>query len=431
VIGSVLNRRAGVGLEAEPRPSRASAFAWFTEASASARSTLLAASLGWMLDSYDVMLYSLVLPALMEDLGFTKSNAGVLGSVTLLAAAAGGLIFGIVADRRGRTVALRWSIMIYAVFTAACGAAQSLAALLVFRILLGLGMGGEWASGAALVSETWPARDRGKALGLMQSSWAIGYALAALTAAVVMPIGGWRSAFFVGVLPAFLTIWIRRNVKEPEEWQHVPHGRGNVMSGFTELFSGRLAKLTVAITLMNACALFAWWGFNLWVPAYLSLPAAQGGAGLSSHTMTMLIIVMQIGMWLGYVTFGIASDVWGRKRSYILYLIAAACALIAYSLTRSTAILLLLGPAVAFFGTGHFTGLGAVTSEIYESRIRATAQGFTYNIGRITSAAAPFTVGLWAEMHGFGAAFRVTALSFAVAAALWIFIPETKPTVRS
>jgi len=137
-------------LEAEPRPSRASAFAWFTEASASARSTLLAASLGWMLDSYDVMLYSLVLPALMEDLGFTKSNAGVLGSVTLLAAAAGGLIFGIVADRRGRTVALRWSIMIYAVFTAACGAAQSLAALLVFRILLGLGMGGEWASGAAL-----------------------------------------------------------------------------------------------------------------------------------------------------------------------------------------------------------------------------------------------------------------------------------------
>ena len=203
------------------------------------------------------------------------------------------------------------------------------------------------------------------------------------------------------------------------------------MSGFTELFSGRLAKLTVAITLMNACALFAWWGFNLWVPAYLSLPAAQGGAGLSSHTMTMLIIVMQIGMWLGYVTFGIASDVWGRKRSYILYLIAAACALIAYSLTRSTAILLLLGPAVAFFGTGHFTGLGTVTSEIYESRIRATAQGFSYNMGRLASAAAPFTVGSWAEMHGFGAAFRVTALAFAVAAALWTFIPETKPKVHS
>ena len=237
--------------------------------------------------------------------------------------------------------------------------------------------------------------------------------------------------FFVGTIPAFLTFWIRRNVNEPEEWQRVQHGRGHALSGFAELFSGRLAKLTIAITLMNACALFAWWGFNFWVPAYLSLPAAQGGVGLSSHSMTMLIVVMQIGMWLGYVSFGVASDVWGRKRSYIVYLIAAACALIAYSLTHLTPLLLLLGPVVAFFGTGHFTGLGTVTSEIYESRIRATAQGFTYNVGRVTSAAAPFTVASWAQMHGFGAAFRVTALSFAVAAALWAFIPETKPKIHS
>jgi len=297
----------------------------------------------------------------------------------------------------------------------------------VFRVLLGFGMGGEWASGATLVSETWPARDRGKALGLMQSSWAVGYAFAAFTAAIVMPIGGWRSVFFVGVLPAFLTIWIRRKVKEPEAWQRIQHRRGHVLSGFAELFCGRLAKLTTAITLMNACALFAWWGFNLWVPAYLSLSRAQGGVGLSSHTMTILVVVMQIGMWLGYISFGIASDIWGRKRSYIVYLTAAACALIGYSLTRSITILLLLGPVVAFFGTGHFTGLGTVTSEIYESRNRATAQGFTYNVGRIASAAAPFTVGSWAQMHGFGAAFRLAALSFAVAAALWIFIPETKP----
>jgi MFS family permease len=428
VIGSVLNLRAGVGLEAERQPlQHTSAFVWFTRSPASARRTLLAASLGWMLDSFDVMLYSLVLPALMEGLRLTKSEAGVLGSVTLLAAAAGGLAFGVIGDRWGRTVALRWSIVIYAVFTAACGTAQSMAQLLVFRVLLGFGMGGEWASGATLVSETWPACDRGKALGLMQSSWAVGYAFAAFTAAIVMPIGGWRSVFFVGVLPAFLTIWIRRNVKEPEAWQRIQHRRGHVLSGFAELFCGRLAKLTTAITLMNACALFAWWGFNLWVPAYLSLPRAQGGAGLSSHTMTMLVVVMQVGMWLGYITFGIASDIWGRKRSYIVYLTAATGALMAYSISRSITILLLLGPVVAFFGTGHFTGLGTVTAEIYENRIRATAQGFTYNVGRIASAAAPFTVGSWAQMHGFGAAFQLAALSFAVAAALWIFIPETKP----
>jgi MFS family permease len=405
---------------------RLSPFSWFLEAPAAAKRTLLAASLGWMLDSFDVMLYALVLAPLMRDLGISKSSAGVLGSVTLVAAAAGGLIFGAIADRRGRTVALRWSILLYAVFTAACGLAQNFSQLLVFRALLGFGMGGEWASGASLVSETWPARDRGKALGLMQSSWAVGYALAAITAAVAMPLGGWRAVFFVGILPAFFTFWIRRNIAEPEAWNRTSHLRGHLLSGFAEIFRGRLKKLTIAVTLMNACTLFAWWGFNLWVPAYLTLPAAVGGVGFSSHAVTAMVVAMQAGMWLGYVTFGVASDAVGRKPSYVFYLIAAAAALMAYSVTRSGMLLLLLGPVVAFFGTGYYTGLGTVTAEIYESRIRATGQGFTYNAGRITSAAAPFTVGSWAETHGFPSAFQLAALFFLLAAALWIFIPETK-----
>ena len=190
-------------------------FAWLTQAPAASRKALLAASLGWMLDSFDVMLYSLVLASLMLDLHLSKSSAGVLGSITLVAAAVGGLCFGLIADRFGRTRALMLSILIYAVFTAACGLAHSFVELAVFRILLGFGMGGEWASGASLVAETWPDEHRGKALGLMQSSWAIGYALAALVAAVVMPRFGWRGVFFVGVLPAFFTLWIRRDVQEP------------------------------------------------------------------------------------------------------------------------------------------------------------------------------------------------------------------------
>lgn len=192
------------------------------------------------------------------------------------------------------------------------------------------------------------------------------------------------------------------------------------------MFKGPVWKLTVAITLMNACTMFAWWGFNLWIPAYLSLPEGKGGVGLATVAMSTLVVVMQVGMWFGYVTFGFVSDAIGRKRAYVGYLLAAAALMFAYASTRDPLVLLLLGPFVAFFGTGYFTGFGAVTAEIYGTRIRATAQGLTYNTGRLASAAAPFVVGSLADTQGFGAAFTVAASAFLLAAAFWVFIPETR-----
>jgi hypothetical protein len=164
-------------------------FGWWRVASTTSRRALIAASLGWALDAFDVMLLSLVLASVIGDLGLTKAQAGALSSVTLLAAAAGGLIFGHVADRFGRTRAMIASVLLYSIFTAACGLSQNLWQFVVFRALLGLGMGGEWASGAALVSETWPTKQRGRALGFMQSSWAIGFAAAALVAGFVLRDG--------------------------------------------------------------------------------------------------------------------------------------------------------------------------------------------------------------------------------------------------
>ena len=202
-----------------PEKERAGLLQWLSEAPADSRRALIAASLGWMLDSFDVMLYALVLAQLIKDLGMEKGTAGLLGSLTLIASAAGGIIFGVLADKLGRTWALRASILIYSIFTAACGLAQSVPMLAVFRVCLGLGMGGEWASGAALVSETWTAAHRGKALGFMQSSWAVGTAAAALVTAVVLPRWGWRAVFFIGVLPALLIFWVRKKVEEPAIWQ--------------------------------------------------------------------------------------------------------------------------------------------------------------------------------------------------------------------
>jgi MFS family permease len=372
------------------------------------------------------MLYALVLAALMSDLGMSKEIAGALGSLTLVASAVGGMVFGIVADRFGRTRALMASVLVYSGFTLACGFAQTVPQLAVFRIFLGLGMGGEWASGAALVSETWSDKHRGKALGLMQSAWAVGYAAAAVVTAIVMPLWGWRGVFFVGVLPAFFTIWVRHSVKEPAIWIE-NRGKSSATSArFPDMFRGRLLRLTVLVTVMNAFTMFGWWGFNLWLPGYLSLPTAQGGVGLSTSAMSGFVFAMQIGMWFGYVTFGFVSDAIGRKRAYVVYTVTAAALVLAYVSITAPIGLLLLGPFVAFFATGYFSGFGAVTAEIYPTDIRATAQGFTYNVGRITSAAAPFAVGSLADTHGFDRALSLTSVAFLLAAVMWIWIPETK-----
>jgi MFS family permease len=400
--------------------------AWWKEASPDARRALLAASFGWMLDSFDVMLYAMVLAALMSDLGITKTTAGLLGSLTLVASAVGGLVFGVVADRFGRRKALMASILIYSIFTAACGFATGVVMLAVFRVFLGLGMGGEWASGAALVSETWPAEHRGKALGIVQSSWAVGYAAAAAVAALVLPVWGWRGVFFVGVIPAFFTLWIQRRVKEPAIWKAVRAAAPSIRAGFGEIFGRKRLRLTLLVTLMNACTMFAWWGFNLWLPAYLSMSPDQGGIGLGPGAMSGLVIFMQAGMWLGYISFGFISDRLGRKRSYVGFLVAAAAFMLLYSRTHEPLFLFALGPFVAFFGTGYFTGFGALTAEIYPTSVRATGQGITYNTGRIVSALAPFTVGSLAQTKGFGFSFLMIAAAFLVAAALWIGIPETK-----
>ena len=162
------------------------------------------------------------------------------------------------------------------------------------------------------------------------------------------------------------------------------------------------------------------------MPAYLRFSPAQGGVGLSSSTMSLFMIAMQVGMWFGYVTFGFVADAIGRKRTYVLYVLGAAVLLPLYGVIRTPILLLILGPFVAFFGTGYFSGLGAVVAEIYPTAIRATAAGFCYNFGRIASAAAPYTIGRLAESSGFAVAFTVTGAAFLLAALAWIWIPETR-----
>jgi MFS family permease len=399
------------------------ALAWWTDADHRARKAFVAAALGWMLDSFDVNLYAVVLAALITDpsLHLSLRTAGVLGAVTLVAAAVGGIASGILADRIGRKRTLMAAILCYSTFTAACGFAQSAVTLAVFRVLLGLGMGGEWAPGAALVSESFPARHRGKALAFVQSAWAIGYGLAALTTLIVLPRWGWRGVFFVGAAPALVTLWIRRAVEEPAIWRETSANRGRVAL----LFAPHVVVATVFLTLMNACSLFGYWAQSSWVPAYLALAPSRGGIGLLPQTMSLFVIAMQSGLWVGYVSFGYLADAFGRRRTYAAFLVATSVLLPIYGWLRTPWLLLVLGPIVSCFGGGFFSGFAAVIAELYPTSVRATAAGICFNTGRVVSAAAPFVVGSLAETQGFGVAFTAAGVSYLVAAVMWFWIPET------
>jgi MFS family permease len=435
----VANEAARDAVRAGARPALR-IFAWPPDASTAERSSLLAGSLGWMLDAMDVMLYSLVLAYLVREFGMSTRTAGLLNSLTLIASAIGGLGFGVLADRVGRARALMASILIYSLASAACGFSHSVPQLAVFRFLLGLGMGGEWTAGAALIAETWRAEHRGKALGIMQSAYAIGEAVAAVVVLFVLPHFGWRAVFLVGVLPALLVLWIRRGVPEPASWiarstrrkdrdARDGHLKDQGSRGtLRETLRGRVLRNGILATAMNACTMFGYWGLFTWIPAYLSLPPSRGGRGLSLVQSSTFFIVLCAGKWLGYAVFGFFADAFGRRRPYFVYLLIAAALVPLYGIVRSPGGLLVLGPLVAFFGTGYFSGYAAIVSEIFPGPIRAAAMGLSYNVGRGFSALAPLAVGALALRYGIGPAFILQAAAFFVAALLALALPETRGT---
>src|SRR5580692_5737611 len=402
-------------------------FKWLEDATPPERKSLVAGGLGWMLDAMDVMLYSLVLAFLIREFSMDTRTAGLLNSLTLVASGIGGLLFGVLADRIGRIRSLMAAILVYALASAACGFSHTIPQLATFRFVLGLGMGGEWTTGAALIAETWRAEHRGKALGFMQSAYAIGEAIAALVVALVLPHFGWRPVFFVGVLPAFLVFWIQRSVPEPELWKQ--RAARKEKASLRRLLEKGVLRNGVLATTMNACSMFGYWGLFTWIPAYLSLPPAQGGRGLSLVKTTTFFLVLCFGKWLGYALIGFFSDAFGRRKPYFLYLIIAAALVPIYGMSRSPFWLLALGPLMAFFGTGYFSGYAAIASELFPGEIRAAAMGLSYNVGRGLSAVAPFAVGTLALKYGIGPAFFLQAGAFLMAALLALALPETRGQV--
>ena len=380
--------------------------------------TLAAAQLGWMLDAMDVMLYAFALTTIAREFGLSAAASGALASATLITSGLGGGLFGFLADRYGRARALVWSILTYSIFTALTATSMSVAQLVLWRALVGFGLGGEWAAGSVLVAETWPAEHRGKAMGFMQAGWAIGYILAATLAALVLPRFGWRALFALGILPALVTGWIMRSVPEPRIWKARSRQRAAVP----------LTRTFLIATLLTTAVLFAYWGLFTWIPAYLASPVEKGGAGMSAVRSWAWIVPMQVGAFFGYVLFGFLADRFGRRPTFVFFVLAAAALVPVYGQWgRSPMVLMALGPLVGFFGHGYFSVFGALLAELFPASIRATAQGLCYNIGRAAGgAAAPFVIGAAADRYGIGSALTLTSVFFVAGAVLMLMLKETR-----
>ncbi len=383
---------------------------------------LIAAMAGWMLDATDVMLFTFALNAIRVEFRLSGAMIGSVAAASLLASAAGGILFGFFADRWGRVRALSWSILIYSFATALTATSHSLLELMLWRLLLGIGLGGEWSAGAVLVAETWPAEHRGKAIGIMQSGWAVGYLLAALLSAAILPSYGWRPLFALGAAPALLVAWIQRRVEEPEAWHRPKRGEFSTSALLFEV-RGRILRASV----LTACVLFAYWGLFTWLPAYLGASRQMGGAGLSVMRTSAWMVPVQIGALLGYLSFGFLADRFGRRPVFVGFVLAAALLVPVYgAAARSASLLLILGPLIGFFGHGYFSLFGAMLAELFPAGIRATAQGLCYNVGRAASALAPVAIGALADRWGIGTALAMTSAFFIASAMLISSLPETR-----
>ncbi|MBX3379275.1 MAG: MFS transporter [Phycisphaeraceae bacterium] len=398
---------------------------WWTRATPQARKALIAGGAGWMLDGMDIMLYALALKTIAAEFDFSKQQSGMIMAATLFASAFGGVLFGVIADKIGRVRALMISILLYSVCTAMCATAQSLEMLVFWRLLTGLGMGGEWAAGSVLIAETWSPRDRGKAIGVMQSGWALGYLIAAALAAFILP--SWRLLFVVGAVPALAVFWIRRHVPESETWSRASKERIGFLSSLAILLRAPYAKRVIVACLLTTSLMCAYWGLFTWIPAFLASPISDGGAGLTLVNSATWIIPVQIGAFLGYFSFGFLADWFGRRAVFVIFTVSAAILVPIYGFSaRHEIVILALGPLIGFFGHGYFSVFGSLLAELFPSSIRATAQGLCYNFGRGVSAASPWLIGAFADRAGLGTALAFLGILFFAGAGIIFLLPNVQ-----
>src|SRR5271169_6635117 len=402
---------------------------WLSQLSSKEKSALIATFGGWALDGMDVMVYSFVIPSLIAAWHISKSDAGWLGTAALLMSAVGGWLAGLLADRFGRVRILQITILWFAVFTFLSGFTNSFWQLLITRGLQGLGFGGEWAVGSVLMGEAIRAQYRGKAVGTVQGGWAVGWGITAVCYTVLFSIlpaaTAWRAMFWIGILPALLVFYIRRNVPEPEVFNRTRAREAALGEGshFLEIFSPAMLKITFLTALLATGVQGGYYAITTWLPTFLK--TARGLSVLNTGGYLSVVIV---GSFVGYMISAWLADRLGRKRTLILFAVCSFVTVTAYTfLPISNRLMLVLGFPLGFFASGSFSPVGAFFTELFPSRLRGSGQGFSYNFGRGVGALFPTLVGYLSARIPLGHAIS----AFAVAAYLVMILavcllPETR-----
>ncbi len=396
---------------------------------------LTVAWLGWIFDSMDATIYNLVLtPALRELLGPKTTPetigwyGGIILSVFLVGWAVGGVVFGMLADSVGRARTLVFTILIYAVFTAAAGMANTWWELAGYRFLTALGIGGEWAAGATLVAEVWPERLRVKGAGLLQSAWGAGYFVAA-GLNLLLAHHGWRVMFFAGIAPALVALLVRLKVREPERWQKV-RGAGHTRMSLAELFRPEHRRDTLVGSSLALVAVFGLWGATNWTPSLVDelLKARRLDPATLKQMVSWAVMTLNAGAIAGYFALPPLAERVGRRWAFFIMLLGAAVTVPAvYGVPRSYSTVLLALPLVGFFTNGIFSGFPVYLPELYPTRIRATGAGFCFNAGRVLAASSPFLTGfLIVHLGSYGRAASAIALIYVLGMAVLLFARETK-----
>jgi MFS family permease len=397
---------------------------------------LLLSWAGWTFDFYDLMLYSFLLIPIGKELHLSRvALSYVLGS-SLTATALGGVIFGLLADKLGRKTILSWTILVYSVGSFLCGFSNSITTLLVFRIITGIGVGGEWATGQAYIAETFPPRMRGRVGALMQTGAPVGVAVAAVVAGFVQPLLGWRGCFWISVIPALLVLLIRKSLRESDMWVERQRLKfAGELSGhemeiesknkLISLITGPYRKFFFLALVLATLDLSAYWFTYSWLPGYL-----QAERHLSLTKSSLWMLVTQTGGVLGYISFGFVADWLGRRPAYSIYggIWAAGMLMITIFWGAIVALpVVILGfMFLTGIGTGMFGGYGPLFAELFPTGLRNTAMGTAFNVGRGVQFLTPVIIAVVATRYGLSGGLSLAAF-FALACGAWIWtFPETK-----
>ncbi|WP_462408559.1 MFS transporter [Neobacillus sp. Marseille-QA0830] len=357
------------------------------------KKTVVASVAGLTLEGMDIMFISFAMSMIISEFHINLATGGLISSITNLGMLAGGILFGILADKFGRVRVFTYTVLLFAAGTALTGLANNIEQVYVFRFIAGLGAGGEYGIGMTLVAEAWPKDKQGRASSYVSVGAQYGVIIAALLSAVILPAFGWRALFFVGIVPVIFAFIVRKNLKESPEWvkleKNKQDGSKKDKMKLAQLFdSPRTAMTTVGLAIMATVQIAGYNGLMIWLPSML-----QQSQGLSVSSSAIWTISTAVGMMIGMLTFGQFMDKLGAKRAYGIFLLASACAVFLYSYATGSAGVLIGGAVVGFFSNGMFAGYGALISSFYPVQIRSTATNTIFNFGRALGGLSPILVG--------------------------------------